>query len=128
MGIAATVTFFIPRWRPAPWATTYDIANESAIWKSRLQLAIRKSRPLLTSFARSRKFGNLRYGIVIRAQTAHRRRWLLRMTDAGYHGADLKLACRRFHCGLWMSQRRLPDPPKCDHIRLRKDAQRWYGR
>jgi hypothetical protein len=25
MGIAATVTFFIPRWRPAPWGTTHDV-------------------------------------------------------------------------------------------------------
>jgi hypothetical protein len=40
MGIAATVTFFIPRWRPAPWATTHD---------------------------RSGKFGNLPYRTVIQA-------------------------------------------------------------
>jgi hypothetical protein len=27
MGIAATVTFFIPRWRPAPWGTIHDISQ-----------------------------------------------------------------------------------------------------
>jgi hypothetical protein len=39
MGIAATVTFFISRWRPAPWGTTHDIGRD--LGKSRYGTVIR---------------------------------------------------------------------------------------